>query len=232
MLSEGAIQIKPNEKRKLVQYVQTLKAKVAELLKNGPLPYTTFLQELNEFSKKGMIAPTLSVTYEWNKENIAGTYDQEFRYIIINLYTMVKISPTGQETFNIVSIDFSALMVTLIHEYVHFKEDMKIRSLHYGKTLPFIEHPPGSAKYLEDPQERQAWAAGHLEYIKHHLDTQDPKKLIAFLRTNGLNINPTLATLKKTDYASWKRIMKNAIMMAIYDLETEKLPRKSPSKDV
>lgn len=224
MLSEATIQIKPSERKKLEEYVRNLSRFVNALFQPGmPIDANALCQELNAFSKRGMITPKLSVKFDFNgKRSANGEYHPDWESIKINLYRMVKARLIGPDKYAIVSVNYPLLISVLIHEFIHYKQDMKVRSKQYGRFLPFRQHVAGSSTYFKDPDERQAWAAQYLEYIKRQLNVNKPEEAIDFLRRMGVNLDPRLADLKDTDYASWKRIMRNAAMMALYNAKQKK----------
>lgn len=230
MLSEIMIKINPKDRINLSNYVRALKAFTTKLLKAGAMPYPTFLQEVNEFSSKWdtKIGKNLRIRYEYRQAKQKGQYVQEWETITMNLLYFVKVRPTSTDPA-IISIDILAMTPVLFHEFTHYKQDMKIRSKHFGRYLQALGHDDFKS-YFRDPQERQAWAEQYLEFLRTQMKIKKPEEILSQLRKMGLLHDAALNNLKKSDYDSWKAIMRHAIRSAIQELEKEK--RKPASKNI
>ena len=77
-------------------------------------------------------------------------------------------------------------------------------------------------KYYKIPWEQQAHAIAYLERLRQELKIKRPEAMLSQLRKLGVIHQEDLHDLKKSDYKSWKAIMKNAIMAAVSDVEEGK----------
>lgn len=225
MLSEGVIKIKPKEREALRSYVQSLRLFVKKTLKNGPVPPMSFLQELHaNFIPKWRykVAKHLRmIDYDYNKNRKHGEYMNDGETITLNLYYLAN-AKVGNNGVLITDIDYDKLIPILLHEFAHYKQDMKIRSNRYGRMLQNMDHPDLKS-YFQNPKERQAWAIAHVETLRRMINTAKPEDILMRLRKIGLLDNPHLQALKQSDYDSWKSIMKNAVMTALHDLNQGKI---------
>ncbi len=220
MLSEAIIKISPKDRENLFNYIRALKRVTTQLLKNGAIPYSTVLQELNEFSSRwdSKVAKNLRIRYEYIRGKYKGQYIQDGTTINMNLTAFVKVNSNGTEA-TIVSIDILGMVPIFFHEFMHYKQDMKIRSKHFGHYLQALDHKDFKS-YFQDPQERQAWAIQYLEYLRQNMKITKPEEVLSQLKKMGLLHDKDLNNLKNTDYASWKAIMKNIVVTALRDLKT------------
>lgn len=225
MLSEGVIKIKPKERESLRSYVSSLKAFVKKILENGPMPAIPFLQELNsEFAPRWRykVAKHLrTIDYEFDKNKRNGSYTNDGEWITLNLYYLA-LAKAGKEGILIAGLDYDKLIPILLHEFAHYKQDMKLRSKQYGRLLQYTDHP-NLKSYFRDPGERQAWAIGHVEKLRRQMNSAKPEDILMQLRKVGLLDDPHLQALKQSDYDSWKSIMKNAVMTALHDINQGKI---------
>lgn len=227
MLSEAMIKISSKDRANLSSYIHALNSIVSKLLKSGGMPYPTVLQELNEFSSKWdtKVAKNLKIRYEYIRDKRKGQYFQEWTTININLTHFVKVKPSTPDPY-IISMDVVDMAAILFHEFTHYKQDMKIRSKHFGRYLQALGHKDFKS-YLKNPRERQAWAIQYVEFLRRKMKIAKPEEILGQLRKMGLLHDATLNNLKSSDYDSWKAIMKNAVMTALHDLENLKKPSRS-----
>jgi hypothetical protein len=225
LLSEGTIIIPRAERQKVYAYVDALKAFAAPLFPSEHIP---LLQELNsEFSPrfdKKVGKNLYYIRYEYDKNKRAGSYDNDGQTINLNLYYLGYARAAAGMKILISGINYDELTAVLMHEFAHYKQDMKVRSKQYGRLLVHIA-PKDMTAYFQNPIEQHAWAVGYLEKLKAKAKVSRPEDILASLRSVGLLHDPQINALKKTDYDSWKAIMKHAIMTASHDLE--KLKRKA-----
>jgi hypothetical protein len=220
LLSEGTIIIPRAERQKVYAYVDALKAFLTPFFAKGPQESTLILQELNsEFSPKwdNKVGKNLHfIRYEYDKNKRAGSYYNEEQTINLNLFYL-GLARAGKSGILLSGVKYDELTATLMHEYAHYKQDMKVRSKQYGRMLVHVE-PKNIAAYFQNPIEQHAWAVGYLEKLKAKAKVSKPEEVLASLRSVGLLHDPQIHALKNTDYDSWKAIMKHAIRTAMHDL--------------
>lgn len=225
MLLEGTIIIPEKERQQVYAYVAALKNFLTPFFVQGPQETFFILRELNsDFSPQYdyKIGKHLkAIRYEYDKNKRDGAYYNEWETIYLNFFYLAyaKVGRKGEIVLS--GINYEKLTATLLHEYAHYKQDMKFRSKKYGRLLVAIE-PKDSAAYFKNPQEQHAWAVGYLEKLKNKAKVSKPEDVLASLRSVGLLHDPQIHILKSTDYDSWKAIMKHAIRTAMHTLDRKK----------
>jgi dihydroxyacetone kinase-like predicted kinase len=103
------------------------------------------------------------------------------------------------------------------HEYVHFKQNELYKAA-TGRPLPSPSTFEKWEEYIKKPMEHMAFAAQELQWIKNKMHNIKPQEILRYLSKWGLTRNTRLDNLKRTDYDSWKNIMKYASMFALQDM--------------
>ena len=229
MLSEGTIIIPEKERQQVYAYVAALKDFLTPIFATKPVPAMPLIRELNsEFSPKWnqkIAKNLLGISYEYDKNKRAGSYSNDWQRISLNLFYLGYARAGAGGSILLSGVNYDELTAVLMHEVAHYKQDMKLRSRQYGRTLLHTE-PKDLAAYFKNPIEQHAWAVGYLEKLKARMKTSSPMEILTKLRQVGLLHDPAIHALKDSDYDTWKAIMKHAVMTALHDLEREK-PKKS-----
>ena len=225
MLTEGTIIIPLKERQRIYNYVAALKSFAATLFNNGPLQPNTVIDKLNtEFTpawNKKVGNHLATIKFDYDKDKARGKYYNQTTSIHLNLRYLGN-ARASKEGILLSGIDYPTLTVVLMHEYAHYKRDMKIRSRQYGWSLKTKDHGEDKKSYLRDPDEKLAFAAGYIETLRQIIPGIKPHEVLDRIRKSGLVHDPHLKKLKQEDLPTWKSIMKYAIMAALHDIEAEK----------
>jgi hypothetical protein len=235
-INEGAILIDPADKAAISKYLNAMNKYAISLFKYvGDDGYER--SDFIESEKLTDLLQTKSLELSDNfsfrilyyfkvKTAIKGRYDKDNNCIMINLalHSDFNIWRSGfDRRFNIISINFKTLGVTFLHEFVHYIQNTlrKEKSGDYELPADWSDKD----KYMKRPWEQQAHAIAYLEQLKQELNIKKPEALLSQLRKLGVLHKEDLHALKKSDYKSWKAIMKQAIMATVADLKDgKKLP--------
>lgn len=224
MLSEAILKITPEERKLVANYLHDFNEILPVIFQEGPQDPDDLVEKCNDFAMAydGKIANNLSFRFSYNPatKNRGEYYGEDTIAIYINLYHWVKVKRFGTNNLRVVSVETDRMMIMLMHEFMHYKQDMEARS-QSNHTLVATSHK-NLKSYFQDPRERQSFAIGHLEQLKKLLKTEDPKKMLGHLRSMGLIDNAVLNDLKNSDLRSWKAIMKNAVVTVLRDLKAKK----------
>lgn len=222
MLKEGVVNITPEETKNVDRYFADIKRYTDKLFKK-------FKEiEANDLSDR-MTSYSKSIQPKYNLNNIEISYLHltSHRYkggfkplqntIIINTVTFfVSNSTTPDGDKNVSSILYDGIREAFDHEYVHYKQNELHKQSTGASRTAYSSND--WVQYLKQPWEQMAFAAEELRWIKNKLKGIKPDELVRYLQKWGLTRNQKLANLKKTDYESWKGIMKNAAMFALQDM--------------
>ena len=236
MISEGTILIAPEDRQDISKYLNSMNRYAKGLFRQVDadgneksifIDSDKLIDLLQEKSVELADHFNFRIVYYFKlKSAIKGKYDKDNNSIEINLalHSHFAIWRNGLDRiFKVSSVNFKSVGVTFIHEFIHFIQSTlrKEKSGDYEIPLDWSNKD----KYLKRPWEQQAHAIAYLEQLKHELKTKKPEVLLSQLRKLGLIHKEELDALKKSDYKSWKRIMKQIIMAAVADVERgKKLP--------
>jgi hypothetical protein len=156
-----------------------------------------------------------------------GWYEKDTNTIVLVVsqasewkWNLVGTGKYARTTYKIYGVDFSKIENILIHEFVHYIQNV-YRTEKSGKyNIPSEWESP--KKYFKWGWEQQAHALEYLKQLKQELNTKKPEEILAKLKNSGLSNSVNLDKLKQSDYKSWKAIMKQAIMATIADIEDNK----------
>lgn len=167
--------------------------------------------ENRNLSTNNRVKLTVKFVYEdFNKDS--GFFSEKVQgkhyEIIMNMHHFI----IGLDNMSalISGVDWNWFYGIFIHEYKHFLQVLRAGEHLFGAY--------SDRDYMDRPHEQQAWAEGYLENLRNLLQTADPVKILDYLKTHELSSNPRLQGLKKTNPSAWKRIMKQAVLAAIRDL--------------
>lgn len=227
MINEGAILIDPADKAAISKYLNDMNKYAQSLFKPKNKIECIELADLL-YSKSHELAANkfpFYIAYNFGGKN-AAEYINDPPTITINIapFTNWKDYWTlNSETKYCLSIDFKKIASAFLHEFIHHIQDIRRQedSGHYELPMDWNEKP----KYYKRGWEQQAHAIEYLEKLKQELNIKKPEALLSQLRKLGVLHKEDLHALKKSDYKSWKAIMKQAVMATITDLEHgKKLP--------
>lgn len=227
MLTEGPILIHSLDKKLISKYLNDLKNYTDKLLKpeefrNASIESSKLVELVNMKSYELATRFDFNISYYFKlKTTTGGYYDKDTNTIFINLAlnSHFSIIRNGLDrTFNIYNIDFKSISKTFIHEFVHHIGHVLRKEKQGNYTLP----KDWQNNYYKRHEEQQAHAIAYLERLKQELNIKKPEQMLANLRKNGLLHQDTINDLKKSDYKSWKSIMKYAIMAAVDDIKNGK----------
>lgn len=163
------------------------------------------------------------IDYSFGGKN-SGEFTNDPPTITINLAASCKWKlgrdKYGDEAKLCYDIDFRTVGIIFFHEFVHYIQYIRRTEANGHYKLPLDWANP--KKYYKRGWERQAYAIQYLEQLKQELNYKKPEEILSSLRKLGLTHHNVLNTLKKTDYKSWKAIMKNAIVTAMADVKEGK----------
>lgn len=236
MITEGAILINTDDKKDISKYLNSMNKYAKSLFqqKNAEgYDISGFVDsdKLEDFLQNKSL--DLSNNFNFRilyyfkpKSAIKGYYDKDNNCIAINLalHSQFAIWRNGLDrVFKVSQVNFKSIGITFLHEFVHYIQHSLRKEKQGDYELP--SDWSHKDKYMKRPWEQQAQAIGYLEQLKSELKIKKPEALLSQLRKLGVLHNEDLNALKKSDYKSWKSIMKQAIMATISDIEDgKKLP--------
>lgn len=222
LLVEGTIAIHQEDKLAISKYIEDMSKAVKNVFSiNKSIEANKLVAFMNETSKD---LPSnqfpFEIEYVFYGKRMDGWYEKNKVVLVVGGSSRWEVGYDYKEKhiiFNCVSVNFKKLEVTFIHEFVHYIQDVYRQEKSGDYSLPSDWSAPG--KYHKRGWERQAFGIDYLQRLRQKLDTENPSELILQLRKMGLSYNKDLDRLKKSDYKSWKAIMKQAIMAAVADIE-------------
>lgn len=231
---EGAISIHPDDKKDIDKYFVEMDKYSESMFKvvTDGNTRNTFVDSDDVISALQLMSDKLSSEFDFkikyyfkNKSDIKGYYDKDTNIIMINLFlhSNFAIWRNGLDrTFKINSVNFKSIRLTFYHEFVHHIQTV-LRKEKSGNDYTLPTNWSDKDKYMKRPWEQQAHAVAYLEKLKQELNVKKPEVILKQLKKHGLVRQDILNDLKKSDYKSWKAIMKQAIMSIISDIEDKKL---------
>jgi hypothetical protein len=231
MLNEGHISIAPEDEKIIRTYLNDMEKYAAGI--QFPIDtnsLTKLMQEASDKLKSNKFPFTILYLFSYDKT--FGEFDANKQSIQINLFMHGKcrfdFSKRPQQIL-FYSLDFKKISITFIHEFIHFIQSVMRAEKSGNYKISKDWNDP--KKYWKRSWEQQAYAISYLEKLKQELKIKKPEEILNQLRKMGVLHDSDLHKLKKTDYKSWKSIMKNAIMTTISDIEDGKpLPWQKTTK--
>jgi hypothetical protein len=229
-INEGTIKINPSDEKDISKYVNDMDSIVKQHFQK--VQYTDmveiFISYLNRISDelKSNKFP-FHIKYVFFGGKRRGWYEKDTNTIVLVVsqasewkWNLVGTGKYARTTYKIYGVDFSKIENILIHEFVHYIQNV-YRTEKSGKyNIPSEWESP--KKYFKWGWEQQAHALEYLKQLKQELNTKKPEEILAKLKNSGLSNSVNLDKLKQSDYKSWKAIMKQAIMATIADIEDNK----------
>jgi hypothetical protein len=230
-INEGAILIDPADKAEISKYLNAMNKYAISLFKQknsngdeigGFVDSDKLIDLLQSKSLELSDKFSFKILYYFKvKSAIKGAYDNNCIMINLALHSDFNIWRSGLERqFNIISVNFKSIAITFLHEFIHHIQDALRKEKQGDYELP--SDWSHKDKYMKRPWEQQAHAIAYLEQLKQELNIKKPEALLSQLRKLGVLHKEDLHALKKSDYKSWKAIMKQAIMACVADLKDGK----------
>lgn len=227
-INEGMIVIAPEDKKLLSKYLNDMNKYVNKVLddisirdNNKFITCKEMKKLIQSYSDKISTPFPFLIEYiiDFKNKLSAASFNHHYNTIRINLAYSMEYSHTSIGSL-CNNIDFKKIGITFIHEFIHYIQFI----LRYEKEGDYnISNDwNNKSKYWKRPWEQQAWAATYLEKLKQELKIKKPEKMLSQLRKMGVLHDNDLNKLKTSDYKSWKAIMKNAIALAMADVEEGK----------
>jgi GNAT superfamily N-acetyltransferase len=223
-INEGAILIHQKDKAAISKYLKDMDVAVTEYFTKNKYgvesdDLVNFLQHTSDDLSSNKFS--FNIKYIFKGGKAAGYYDKDTKTIIIVVSAFCHwefgFNSSYQQIYRCWSMDFKKVSSTFIHEFVHYIQDIYRQEKNGNYELPKNwSHPE---KYYKQGWERQAHALQYLEKLRKEFGIKSSKDLLKHLQRSGLLQNPDLNKLKKTDYDSWKAIMKQAIMATSANLK-------------
>jgi hypothetical protein len=222
MLHEGMIKIPPKEREKIKDFFRGLKKVADAAIKAPESNHWKVWEAMKDYARQwtGKFGKrkNLQIYIDWAKDRKFGEYDASMPWIVLNLRNFSTVRPLTKDAFKVESINFNKMVSIFYHELVHQYQDV-LSMRHKGKRHSLN---PGYADkestYYSEPWEQQAWASQYVEELRLALKKTTPEQIFSHLKHSGFLNNPTLQKLKETDFNSWKKMMKNAVMWVVADM--------------
>ena len=244
MINEGAILIDAEDRKEISNYLNAMDKYAKSLFEQvGHHGYKISGFVDSEKLVDLLQAKSLDLVDNFNfrvlyyfktKSAIKGRYDKDNNCIEINLalHSQFAIWRNGfDRIFHVSGINFKSVGITFLHEFIHYIQ-VALRKEKSGDFELNAKDWSHKDKYYKRPWEQQAHAIAYLERLRQDLKIKSPEAMLSQLRKLGVIHQEDLHDLKKSDYKSWKAIMKNAIMATVADVkEGNPLPwQKGQSK--
>ena len=215
-INEGAILIHPKDKSAISKYLKDMDVAVNKNYLNvkKPVDAGLLMAYMNQISDE---LPSnkfpFKIEYAFYGGKTDGFYLDNKITIIVGGSCKYRIGYdkiNSRMLFNIYSVDFKKISSTFVHEFTHYIQDIYRKEKQGDYQIP--TDWSDKEKYYKWGWEQQAHALGYLEKLRKEFGIRTSKDLLKHLQRSGLLQNPDLNKLKKTDFNSWKAIMKQAIM--------------------
>jgi hypothetical protein len=236
-LNEGPILISDEDRNIISKYIKDMKSKVDALLKRKrgirERDLCTIFQKISDASKYNLFP--FEIRYEYEQfGGMSACYYKSTNTVYMNLAYIVDIKSSDDDPYwglpVVESVNFKKFTELFAHEFIHYIQHVRRQEKSGEYEIPDTWNDRD--KYWKRPWEQQAHAIEYLEKLKHDLKIKKPGEILSQLKKMGVLHRVDLDQLKKSDYKSWKAIMKQAIMTALADMEgDESLPwqkRKLP----
>jgi len=227
-LNEGVIKINPEDEKDISKYVKDMDSIIKQHFQK--VRYTSmidaFISYMNKISDglKSNKFP-FHIKYVFFGGKRRGWYEKDTNTIVLVISQASEWNCNteggkyAKTTYKIFNVDFSKIENILIHEFIHYIQDV-YRTEKNGKyNLPSDWESP--KKYYKWGWEQQAHALEYLKQLKQELNTKKSEEILQKLKQSGLTHSVNLDKLKQSDYKSWKAIMKQAIMATIADIKSK-----------
>ena len=222
-INEGAILLHKQDKDELSKYLKDMDRLINKqyLDIKKPVDADVLIDYMNKTSDVLMAKHPFKIEYVFYSGKTSGFYTKDKITLVVSKVCRWRIQgiKTGDKPFifKCYNVNFDKLSSTLIHEFVHWIQDVYRREKSGDYELPSDWSIPG--KYYKRGWEQQAFALGYLEQLKKELNIKKPEEILSQLKKMGVLHNDDLNKLKKSDYKSWKAIMKQAIMATMADIK-------------
>jgi len=225
-IQESKITISPEERELILSFFKRLKSMTDAML---PADADTVVEMMNKHADDPEMGSLMEYGVVWfffepNFRDKA-TYIQEKSIIYVNIahatpreYDFDK-NEWKDISSTIKKINYSKVVSAFAHEFIHYKQHMIAKQ--HGQPLLLSKKP-----YFKQPFEQQAWAVEYLELLRQNLPKLSAADILERLKRLGVVNHPDLINLKKSDYKSWKSIMKNIIVTALQDLKQQEPSKK------
>lgn len=220
-INEGIILFSELEQEKLKKYFSKMNSFAQDMFnimgndgykKTQSMPYLETIKRLQIYSDS-INDLGVKIKFVFGGFVLNGYYDNGIIFLNLRGIADWNLNRRTLE-ISIHKIEMPLFREVVIHEYIHYKQDV----LRRAKQGEYKISPKYSDTYWKQPWEHQAYAGEYLEKLKNKLSRKSPRELLKNLRRLGFERNSSLDKLKKTDYKSWKRVMKNAIMMTMANM--------------
>jgi len=225
-INEGVILINKDDKSDIDKYISDMERLVVDYFNRNKYgvdsdSLISFMQNVsnnlpsNDFPFK--------VRYIFRGNNAEGYYDKDTKTIIIVVSAFTEwelgFNSEYEQIYRCWSVNFKKISRVFMHEFTHYIQDVYRQEKSGDYKLP--SNWSNKSKYYKRGWEQQAHAIAYLEKLKQDLNTENPKTILLNLKKTGLLNQELLNNLKKSDYKSWKAIMKQVIMTTIADIENK-----------
>jgi ribosomal protein S18 acetylase RimI-like enzyme len=215
-INEGAMLIHQKDKAAISKYLKDMDIAVNKnyLAVKKPVDSGLLIAYMNQISNE---LPSnkfpFKIEYSFYGGKTDGFYADNKITIVVGSSCKYRIeydNINSRMLFNVYSVDFKKMSSTFIHEFTHYIQDVYRKEKQGDYRIP--DDWSDKERYYKRGWERQAHALGYLEKLRKEFGIRTSKDLLKHLQRSGLLQNPDLNKLKKTDFNSWKAIMKQAIM--------------------
>lgn len=221
MLKEGVVNIPPEEEKAIESMLKELERfhkMRSKLHKNSS--DNAICAELKQYTN-GVLAPKYNLdfllwrfSYEATSIFKAG-YVPNYNELYVNLAYHVE---NGLNPLRNQDIDWDKVAQSIFHEWVHVKQDVKIKKKHSrGMMTPMLWKMYKKTDYYDIKWEQMALAREEIEWIKRNINIINPIRIIKWLQKNGLT-GPVISHLKEENPEAYRRILKYSIMFLLKQL--------------
>lgn len=211
MLNDGVVDITPEEEKAIDGFVKDLEQFYKkQTYERGVDVLSSFNRHTSEIAPKYGL-DRVRWSFYTNYDDVEAYYDPEYSEISINVGNMV---PDSKEEISNQEVDFAKMRESIYHEWVHFKQDEKLKKTH-TKGLSTFEKMYQKTAYHDIKWEQMAIAREEIEWIKNHTKEIDSEWITRWLQRWGLSDAKESDQLKETNPKAYKRIMKYAIMFLL-----------------
>ncbi len=222
-INEGAILLHKKDKEAISKYLRDMDTAVNKNYLNvkKPVDAGLLIAYMNQISSE---LPSnkfpFEIEYAFYGGKTDGFYTNNKMTIVVGGSCRYRIgydNINSKMLFNVYSVDFKKISSTFIHEFTHYVQDVYRKEKSGEYQIPSNWSSP--EKYYTWGWEQQAHAMGYLEKLRKEYGIRSSKDLLKHLQRSGLLQNPDLNKLKRTDFNSWKAIMKQAVMATAANIQ-------------
>lgn len=221
MLEEGTIALHKDDRKSIDRYIGDMRKGLDGFIKNRGYIIGNDAYNVAQRISDNLASNKFPFKVVYRSGDDLGSYDKTRNELSITIGRLCTWELGHDEKYGTVykckKINYDLLREVFIHEFTHYVQDVYRIEKSGEYKLPSDWAEPG--KYFKQGWEQQAHGIGHREKIQNVLKTKNPENILKFLKDKGLAATPALQQLKKTDYASWKAIMKQAVMNVLADVK-------------